>query len=448
MDDTAPRRWFPVTVVLVAVTILAFVAQRATGLDTLEALIRLGGLQVDRVAVHREYFRLLMPVFLHQGLLHLSLNVVALVQLGWLVEEFFGSRRLLVTYVWSGVAGLLASAWLAGAPYVVSVGASGPVLGLAGLLMGTMWFGVDPLRSELVELLGRRLLWSVLLTFAFGVGLWFVVDVVDNWAHVGGFLCGVAFSFVWSEVPPEVDEDGEVVEDAPPDEPVWRTAAAVVSAALVGGAIAWTAVSGDAALATLDLDTARIYAARVSRQPGAWTNATLLPEMLSRYHAAGADAEGLDVLGRAVRAFVDPYPLQVLAGDLDEAARAGAEQDRAVLLVAERLLALAPTEPVALNLLAWDLVTVRDPALRDARRAEELARRALAAIPDPESEAGRTMTAQVLDTRAEALYQLRRYDEALAEQERATELARALEIEQIAEFETRLTKIRRSAGRG
>jgi membrane associated rhomboid family serine protease len=447
MDSSPGHLRLPVTALLVASTCVAYGAQVASDLGGLETLVRLGGLQPERVASHAEYFRLVLPLFLHHDLLHLGLNLVALVQLAALVEGFFGSRRLLVTYVWTGVAGLLASAFLSAVPYVVTIGASGAVLGLAGLLMGVMWFGSEPIRGELADLLGRRLLWSVLATFAFGVGLWFVSDVVDNWAHAGGFLTGVAFSFVWSDAEPDEDEEGEV-EEAPPDEPVWRTTAALLTGLVTVGAVGWMVVSGADALTTLPLDTARVYAARVSQQPGAWGNASLLFQLVERSTEAGAEEEGLEAFARGVRALDHPWPLASLADDLDRAARAGRSHDRAILLVGERLLEVSPTDPAALNLLAWDLVIVREEALRDPARAEALATRALGAVEDPDGEEGRTMTAQVLDTRAEARFQLRRFDEALADQERATELARELGIEQLPEFESRLSKIRRSVGRG
>jgi membrane associated rhomboid family serine protease len=448
MDDTPARRRTPVAALLVAATVAAFAAQRLLPLGDLEALARLGGLRPERLASDHEYFRLVMPIFLHHDLLHLGLNLFALVQLGWLCEEFFGSRRLLVTYVWCGVAGLLASAFLSAVPYVVSIGASGAVLGLAGLLLGTMWYGSDPTRSELVDLLGRRLLWSVLLTFGFGVGLWFVSDVVDNWAHAGGFLCGVAFSFVWDEGELEVDEDGEIVEEAPPDDPLWRTLAAAGTAAVLAGAVVWTWVAGGDWLPTLSIDTARTYAARASLQPGAWQNATLLYELLVRYEESGAPEAAHEPFARGVAAFEDRWPLATLANDLDRDARAGRPRDRERLLVAERLVVVAPTDPEVLNLLAWYLLVVHDPSLRDPVRAEGLARRALSSLEDRDSETGRRSTAAFLDTHAEALFQLGRAEEALAAQEQATQLARELEVEEIAEFETRLAKIRRSLERG
>jgi hypothetical protein len=58
------------------------------------------------------------------------------------------------------------------------------------------------------------------------------------------------------------------------------------------------------------------------------------------------------------------------------------------------------------------------------------------------------LRAQTLDTRAEALFQQHRYADALVDQEEATALAQALALEELPQFESRLTKIRQSASRG
>jgi rhomboid protease GluP len=459
MEASSERRWYPVTTTLVALSIGAHVLQRSIASDALEAAIRMGALRPDRVGEFGEYFRLVMPIFLHHDLFHLGLNLLALVQLGVLAEEFFGARRTFVTYLWTGVAGLLASGWFTVVPYVSSIGASGAVLGLAGLLSGTMWFGTDPLRTELVELLGRRLTLSVLLTFAFGVGLWFVADTVDNWAHAGGFVAGVLFAMVWADPAAAVDDDGDVADDEIPDEPLYRTVAAAASALVLLGAVAWTAWAGSAAVPTLSLDTARLYAVRVSMQPGALENAALLTAMLERFDRAGASDEGLDTFTRGLAAFESPQPLSWVAGSLDEASRSGRSVDAALVRTGERWLELTPGEPVANNFLAWQLVVAHDADLRDPVRAEALATRALGAIPVEAPAPGcgarwlggvdpRTLRAQTLDTRAEALFQQHRYADALVDQEEATALAQALALEELPQFESRLTKIRQSASRG
>lgn len=177
-------RRFPGTLGLAAVTLGMFLLEHVFGGGTdLHAQVRLGALRVDRLVEHRELWRLVLPMFLHHGAIHLVLNGLALLQLGPLVESLWGTRRMVAFYVFCGIASALASAEFTADGYSGSVGASGAIMGLAGLLLGTTWFGEENVRVFLVDLLGRRLLNAVVLTFAIGIGLVWVMPIVDNWGH-------------------------------------------------------------------------------------------------------------------------------------------------------------------------------------------------------------------------------------------------------------------------
>lgn len=80
-----------------------------------------------------EWWRLLTPVFLHSGLLHFAFNSYVLMQLGPLVESEFGTERFVFAYLACGVAGNVASQALS--PGGLTVGASGAIFGLVGLLL-------------------------------------------------------------------------------------------------------------------------------------------------------------------------------------------------------------------------------------------------------------------------------------------------------------------------
>jgi membrane associated rhomboid family serine protease len=454
-------RRYPGTVALALALVLGWGVIGASDLPWLEASVRAGGLQPLRVA-QGELFRLVMPLFLHAHPAHLVLNGLALVQLGILTEEFFGVRRLLVAFFWCGVAGSLASALFTSTPYVVSVGASGAILGLAGLLLGTSWFGSDGVAAELDELLGRRLLGGVGATLAFGFALCLVSPVVDNWAHIGGLLCGLALSQAWAEPDLLVAEEDEAEgEELLPTDPPNERAVDLLTLAtgvLVFVSVAWTALAGGQALRTFHLEAARTFAERASTELASpwwgstWETPEVLAQMLDAYDDAQARPEGEEVFDRAVGRIEDPWVAGVTASALDRSAGAGRDRDRAQIVLGERWLVLAPADPTALNYLAWNLVVAKDTALRDPARAEVLAREALARIPEPVGTGGcaaytdvsRQMTAGTLDTHAEALYQLGRYDEAAAAQTEAVAMARELELEALAEMEARDRKIARA----
>src|SRR5262245_57817063 len=80
-----------------------------------------------------EYWRLITPIFIHIGLLHLMFNSYALWIVGPQVEKLYGGARFLILYMATGVAGVLGSYWQH--PNDPSAGASGAIFGLFGALL-------------------------------------------------------------------------------------------------------------------------------------------------------------------------------------------------------------------------------------------------------------------------------------------------------------------------
>lgn len=134
-----------------------------------------------------ETWRLLTPLFLHAGLIHLFFNCYVLMQVGRLIEDEFGAPRSWVIYLTSGLAGGLASNFLRpiitgrDVPYV---GASGAVFGLIGLAMIYAWRRGGPQGNAIKR---SMMTWTLyILIFGFLVG-------ADNFAHIGGLLGGAVF---------------------------------------------------------------------------------------------------------------------------------------------------------------------------------------------------------------------------------------------------------------
>ena len=89
-----------------------------------------------------EWWRLLTAIFVHPGLLPLLITLVALLQLGLVLERIVGPLAFLTTYLTAGVFASLAN--LTWHPIGLSMGASGAVAGLFGLLLvsaveGWLW---------------------------------------------------------------------------------------------------------------------------------------------------------------------------------------------------------------------------------------------------------------------------------------------------------------------
>ncbi len=133
--------------------------------------------------------RLLTSMFLHGGLIHLLMNMYGLLIAGTLLEPVLGSFRLMTAYLLTGLAGSIASVMFH--PATVSVGASGAIFGLFGLLLVAMAMG-DPR----VAALRRVFMTNVLFFVALNLALGFMLPGIDNAAHIGGFLVGALLGFL------------------------------------------------------------------------------------------------------------------------------------------------------------------------------------------------------------------------------------------------------------
>lgn len=143
-------------------------------------LLLLGAKHGGRIFALREYWRLVMPIFLHAGLLHFAFNTFVLWQIGPQVEELFGSRRFLFLYLTTGLVGFLASAYWYD-PRSLSVGSSGSLFGLLGVLIAY----ISQRRGFTSEYRASLIRWAI---FAFLMGFFLGAD---NAAHLGGLLCGL-----------------------------------------------------------------------------------------------------------------------------------------------------------------------------------------------------------------------------------------------------------------
>lgn len=188
-DDLPALRPLPVaTMILTGACLLAFGWQGLAGAGWWEAdsavLLRLGaghGPAIDA----GEHWRLLAAVFLHGGLLHLVINLLALLEIGGMTERRLGAWRCVLVFLVAGAGGVMASA--AWDRQVISVGASGGIYGLFAVWLALRWRQAEPMPT--VDRRPRQALIALVAVLALGVG--FLVPGVDNVAHLAGFFVGL-----------------------------------------------------------------------------------------------------------------------------------------------------------------------------------------------------------------------------------------------------------------
>jgi rhomboid protease GluP len=191
---------FPVTTSIVAVNVLVFVAMVVKGVSPADPTTRqliTWGADFGPLTYSGQAWRLLTSCFVHAGLLHIGFNMWAFWNLGLFVEKLLGRTRFLVAYLLAGLGGAIASVWWH--PVTVSVGASGAIFGVAGILVAMLRFGKVPGEFQYLKAHSRSILAFIGYNLVFG----FISPHVDNAAHLGGLATGVVIGALLPRRDPE-----------------------------------------------------------------------------------------------------------------------------------------------------------------------------------------------------------------------------------------------------
>ncbi len=177
-----------ISIVLVASNVLIYLLCQLPG----NVLYDRGCLSAYEIIVHGEYARIIWSMFLHADVNHLFNNMIILLFMGAMIEKEIGHIPFLVIYLVSGIGGnLLSLAYkVVNMEWVVSLGASGAIFGLDGLLLALVLFT----RRKLINVTPARVVLMICLSLYSG----FTGGNVDNMAHIGGLLAGFLLGMVLS----------------------------------------------------------------------------------------------------------------------------------------------------------------------------------------------------------------------------------------------------------
>jgi membrane associated rhomboid family serine protease len=132
-----------------------------------------------------EYWRLVTVVLVHDPnlILHLLFNMYALFAIGPVAEALYGPVRFLFIYLACAAAGSAASFVFSASP--VSVGASGAIFGLFGLVLIA-----DRVHKPALTRNARTLTMQIGVLIAINLVIGLTIPRIDNAAHIGGLLAG------------------------------------------------------------------------------------------------------------------------------------------------------------------------------------------------------------------------------------------------------------------
>jgi rhomboid protease GluP len=188
----------PVTSVILVINVLMFgvsLIRSIKGGGGFGLMGGISGVELYKLGENTPYdwpgwglWRLILGTYLHGGLLHIGMNMFVFLDIAPVVEEVYGSARFLFLYTACGIGGSISSTFFGRHP---SVGASGAILGIIGLLLA-----ITTKRSGIqIQAMRSRLISWVVTIFAFGL----LVPGIDGWGHFGGFATGFVLGKIFAD---------------------------------------------------------------------------------------------------------------------------------------------------------------------------------------------------------------------------------------------------------
>ncbi|KAF3012074.1 hypothetical protein E8E14_010959 [Neopestalotiopsis sp. 37M] len=137
----------------------------------------------NEAAYPNQWWRFIVPIFLHAGIVHIGFNLLLQLTLGKEIERAIGSIRFFLVYMSSGIFGFVMGGNFA-ALNISSTGASGALFGIIALTLLDLLYSWKERHNPVRELM--FILLEIVISFVLGL-----LPGLDNFSHIGGFLMGL-----------------------------------------------------------------------------------------------------------------------------------------------------------------------------------------------------------------------------------------------------------------
>ena len=213
LKDDNPTRTFPIiNYALIAANVAVFIYEITLPAGASKAFLAANAMIPMRIpqflagylGFKMAFYPIFTSMFLHGGWMHLLGNMLFLYVFGDNVEDYFGHVTYLVFYLVCGVgSGLIHS--------LFNLHSSIPALGASGAISGVM--GAYAVLFPRARVLMLFVIFLIPVPAFFVLGYWFVLQFLEGiggvgataaggvawWAHIGGFLMGLAIAWVVKE---------------------------------------------------------------------------------------------------------------------------------------------------------------------------------------------------------------------------------------------------------
>lgn len=155
-------------------------------------LYHFGASEISSIANHFQYHRLITPMLTHNNFGHLFSNAISIAFIGFYVEyDLKNITNYILLFLLSGIIGNFCS--LLFSYQNISMGASGAILGLCGYFVLYFILNWDNMNYNQKCC---TLIFFIIIFMNLISGVSVGSSTVDIHSHIGGFLGGLAFSFI------------------------------------------------------------------------------------------------------------------------------------------------------------------------------------------------------------------------------------------------------------
>ncbi|KAK9924742.1 hypothetical protein M0R45_033095 [Rubus argutus] len=146
------------------------------------------GAKINDLIMVGEWWRLVTPMFLHSGVIHIAIGSWGLVTFGPKVCRGYGSFTFFLIYILGGISGNLISFLHTPEP---TVGGTGPIFSMIGAWLIYQIQNKDIITKEVSDSMFQKAIITTALTFTLSS-----FGPIDDWTHFGAALTGIAYGFL------------------------------------------------------------------------------------------------------------------------------------------------------------------------------------------------------------------------------------------------------------
>jgi len=210
IKDDNPTRTFPIiNYALIAINVAVFFYQQTLPPHTYKAFLMANATVPQRIPAFlagylgfkMAFYPMFTSMFLHGGLMHLLGNMLFLYVFGDNVEDYFGHLGYIIFYLFCGLGSGMVHVLFNWHSSLPAIGASGAISGVMGA-----YAALYP-RANVLMLF---FVFLIPVPAVFVLGYWFVLQFLEGigglgmantpgvafWAHIGGFLIGLAIAWI------------------------------------------------------------------------------------------------------------------------------------------------------------------------------------------------------------------------------------------------------------